>query len=147
MPVLTGPVRADGALVPVRVALSRPLRQALRRGGRPVPPPVDLLALLDPGAECTCIDPRSVRSLPLPIAGFGLVNAPSLAGVSFGRSLQAGLTVSHPDGAASSLEVPELTVVELDLGQLGYKALVGRDVLARCMLVYDGPAGRFTLAY
>jgi hypothetical protein len=38
-------------------------------------------------------------------------------------------------------------VLEQPLGQLGYQLLIGRDVLAACLFIHDGPASRFTLAY
>jgi hypothetical protein len=36
-------------------------------------------------------------------------------------------------------------VVACDLTSQGFDALIGRDVLGRCQLHYDGPAGTFTL--
>ena len=33
------------------------------------------------------------------------------------------------------------------LNQSGYHALIGRDVLAECTLVYDGPNNRFALTW
>jgi hypothetical protein len=54
----------------------------------------------------------------------------------------------HPSGnPRSNLVLHSHPVIEQPLGQLGYGLLIGRDVLKRCPLVYDGPSGRLTLAY
>ncbi|MBY0527846.1 MAG: hypothetical protein K2R98_30900 [Gemmataceae bacterium] len=58
------------------------------------------------------------------------------------------LTITHPSGdSQAQLVFRNLPVIQQPLGQLGYQALIGRDVLERCLLVYDGPAKRYTLAY
>ena len=41
----------------------------------------------------------------------------------------------------------ESEVIEYPLSALGYEAILGRDVLASCVLIYDGTAGTFTLTY
>ena len=58
-------------------------------------------------------------------------------------------TIMHPDGDPRlDLVIPALAVEELSqLAQFGVDVLIGRDVLASCVLVYDGPAGSVTLAY
>jgi hypothetical protein len=40
-----------------------------------------------------------------------------------------------------------LSVVESVIGHAGYGVLLGCDVLDQCLLIRDGPAGRFSLAY
>ena len=39
-----------------------------------------------------------------------------------------------------------LPVLSADLSGLGILALLGRDVLSKCVFIYNGPAGQFTLA-
>jgi hypothetical protein len=38
-------------------------------------------------------------------------------------------------------------VVEANLAHQGFEALIGRDVLAQGLLVYDGKAGNLSLAF
>ncbi|MEJ7638823.1 MAG: hypothetical protein WKF75_12825 [Singulisphaera sp.] len=38
-------------------------------------------------------------------------------------------------------------VIASDLGSLGVRALIGRDLLNRCHLVYNGPHDEFTLSF
>src|SRR5262245_40825774 len=99
MPVLTGALHpTDGALVDVRVGLSRLEVRRLRNAGRPGPAPVPVRALLDTGAECTCMDLQALAPLALPLRGVTLANAPALGGFSGAAQYDAGLTVVHPSG-------------------------------------------------
>ncbi len=44
--------------------------------------------------------------------------------------------------------IPNLAVVESELlVKQGFHALIGRDVLARCLLFYNGERGIYTLAF
>lgn len=89
------------------------------------------------------------------MCGSGLTAAPGvgtgpaiLGGALANFSYEAGLTILHPSNTrAKNLDVQQLIVEELPLAGLGYDAIIGRDVLASCVLVYDGPAGSVTLAY
>jgi hypothetical protein len=73
---------------------------------------------------------------------------PAIGGLSLTWQRDAALTILHPSGsAAEDLRITNLVVVELPLLGLGYQALIGRDVLSQCRLLYDGPADRFELSY
>jgi hypothetical protein len=111
-------------------------------------PPVPARAVLDSGAEATCIDSSLVQTLGMPPKGFTLANLPTAGGLTVGTEYDISLTVLHPSGNARlHLVVSDLVVVELALGVLGYQALIGRDVLAICKFLYHGPRGRFRLSY
>ena len=43
--------------------------------------------------------------------------------------------------------VRDLLVVEMPLEAMALQALIGRDVLALCRFLYDGPAEHFELGY
>lgn len=146
----------DGLRVRVRIALDRPTILQLRQAGQAIPQPVDVDALIDPGAERTCVDPAVVARVGLPLYAFNFSSAPgtaqpvvsALGGVGVNTTHTAGVTILHPTGSAGQdLVVPELVVRTLPLRPLGIDALIGRGILARCVLVYDGPAGAATLAY
>jgi hypothetical protein len=113
-----------------------------------VPAPVVVRALVDTGAESTCADPSVLAPLNLPLDTVTFANVPAAGGLVTLPQYDAGITVVHPSGKARfNLVVGDLKVVELSLGWLGYDALLGRDVLNRCALVYHGPRQRFKLAY
>jgi hypothetical protein len=109
---------------------------------------VDAQALLDTGAEITCIDGVLVEQLGLPLAQLALANVPALGGIRVGAHYHASLTVVHPSGARGrDLVLQNLLILEMSLSGLGYQALIGRDVLDRCDFLYRGRQQRFALAY
>lgn len=148
MPRLNGPLSALGALVEIRIHLGRTEVQRLRSALRPIPPAVFLRALIDTGAESTCMEPAALAGLGLPFTGVGLAHAPALTGWTPAAQCEADLTILHPSGSTHlDWELPDLVVLELPIGVLGYQALIGRDVLNKCDLHYLGTQGAFALDY
>lgn len=47
----------------------------------------------------------------------------------------------------SQLFLDDLPIFESDFSGQGIDGLLGRDVLASCLLIYDGPGQSFTLAF
>ena len=48
----------------------------------------------------------------------------------------------------SPYQIPNLAVVESELfANQGFHVLIGRDVLARCVFIYNGERGNYTLAF
>jgi hypothetical protein len=148
MTVLADSIAPNGALVRVLVGIGASQRQKLRTAFRPIPQAVSLDALLDIGAETTCYDSQAVRALGLEFDTIITLNAPALGGFGLVSIEKASLTIVHPSGnPADDLVIPGIGIIDLPLNTLGYQLLLGRDVLNRCRLVYDGPAGTFTLEY
>ena len=145
MPTLSAPISIAGPLIDCFIAVSQPRQNALARAGQPVPAPVAARALIDTGASCTCIDPRVVQPLGLTPIGVTQVHTPSTQGNVHGCSVyDASLVIRTPVG---NLSIGTLPVIEATLSVQGFEVLIGRDVLTKCMLVYDGPMNRFTLAF
>ena len=156
MPILHIPFTpSDGLRVQAQITLGRPEILRRRQARLAIPQPLSIVALLDTGAERTCVDPSVVTRLALPPSRSGFILAPGatgglpvFGGSSFTFSYEAGLVVLHPVAKPSSnLVVHELEVDELPLAAFGVEAVIGRDVLASCVLVYDGPSASATLAY
>ena len=84
MPVLKGILQPEGAVVDVQVCWSAGQVRQLRQAHRPVPPALDARALVDTGAEITCIDGALVHQLGLPLAHLALANVPALGGLRVG---------------------------------------------------------------
>jgi hypothetical protein len=134
----------------VLVGLSRSAVRTLRQAHQPVPQPLEFSALIDTGAEITCVDSAVAAAIGLrhTAVAFAFANIPATGGQAPAPRYDVGLTVLHPSGAAQlHLVEKQLLVLEVPLAALGYEVLIGRDVLARCRFLYDGPAGRFRLAY
>lgn len=135
MPTLSAALAPEGAMLDVVIGLSVSSIQTLRTALRPVPPSIPARAVIDTGAEISCLDSALVQALNLPFAGTVLTNLPAL-------------TIVHPSGnARSNLTVGNLSALELPLSYLGYQVLIGRDVLAGCRLFYNGPGYQFHLGY
>jgi hypothetical protein len=149
MPILTAPVvTPDGPLVRILLGPSRSQVHSLRLAGRPLPQPVELTALVDTGAEVSAVDPGVITGLGLPLKAAGLANVPATGGPTETWARPASLSILHPSNQPIlNLVISALDLFEVPLTGLGYEALIGRDVLSRCVLIYDGPAAVFTLAY
>lgn len=148
MPILTGNLIPEGALVDVLVGLSQSTVHGLRTALQPVPPPINTHALLDTGAEITCFDSALIQSLGLPSSGMVPAFVPALGGLGFAQLHDASLTIVHPSGNPwINLVIRDLTIMDVSLASLGYQVLIGRDVLAKCAFLYHGLKNRFRLSY
>ena len=153
MPVLSLPLSAAGNLpgmarVDVLIAV-RPSRAGqLRRAGQAIPPPVSGRAFLDTGSVYTLIDSPIVTALGLttPVRQVLIIaaNGQTTACPEFNVSL----TILHPQqGPRQNLVLASVPVLSVPLAAFGVEAIIGCDILGRCLFTYDGPAGRFVLAY
>jgi hypothetical protein len=57
-----------------------------------------------------------------------------------------GLIIPHPTEASLLIPTMEVSCVQL-LAAQGFHALIGRDLLRKCVLNYNGERGWYTLAY
>ncbi len=108
-------------------------------------------ALLDTGAQVTCIDRAALAPLLAPgllPLRFVFVNTPATGGLNLQCEYGMSLTILHPSGnSQENLSLPDQPIIEQDLAGLGYQSLLGRDVLASCDLLYSGRGGTFALTY
>lgn len=145
MPHLTLQITPLGPVMDVLVGVSRPRAAALTQAGQPIPNPVAVRGLVDTGASCTCIDPGVLTSLNLTPTGSQPVHTPSTQGTPVNQlQYDVSLILPHP---GISYSFHSLAVIQSQLAVQGIQGLIGRDVLDRCLLVYDGPLGAFTLAF
>jgi hypothetical protein len=147
MPSITRKVDTNGLLVDVVVAVNEARRSNLERLGMTVPLPVHLRAMIDTGST---------------ISGFALAIFPVL-GLIAPNDYQEVITCSavgkphkapahYADvmliGAPGEKIFSNLRVLGFEFGDSeGCTGLIGRDILDQCHLVYEGRAGRFTLAF
>jgi hypothetical protein len=138
----------DGPVVTVRIVPTRKDMAYRRRARQPLPAPQEVVALIDTGAEISRIDPPVASRLQLVPKQFGTVNVPAVGGIGYSTFYEVELIIPHLTALpAQLLVIPDLLVAEVALNTFGYDAVIGRDVLAYCILVYDGPAGAFVLTY
>lgn len=149
MPHFTLQIGAEGPVLSAIVTVSEARAAALRRAGQPIPDPVPIRALLDTGASCTCIDPIVIDALELTPTGSVRINTPTTGNRPQDRhQYDVGLAIPGPERAHTPLFVATIPVVATKLlQQQGFAALLGRDILASCLLTYNGTMGWYTLAF
>lgn len=105
-------------------------------------------ALLDTGASCSCLDPTVISHLHLQERSVTDVLTPS-TGTKPHPALEYDVAIVIPPAKANdaSLVIDCLPFIESYLfKEQGMHALIGRDVLQRCIFHYNG-SGYFSLAW
>ena len=148
MPSLNLSYGPAGPLVQVEVGLSQPRTQALIAAGQTPPPHVSGTFLIDTGASGTCVDPDLVAPLGLSPSGAVLIQTPSTAGTPH-SCYEYDVLIHIPASirGQAGYVVPALPVLETHLRSQGIDGLIGRDVLAGCVFIVNGPIGFMTLSY
>ena len=131
------------------VAVSASRRAALEAAKQPIPGAIKIRALIDTGASCTCVDPKVLADLQLTPTGSTQMITPSTSNTPHVTDqYDVALFVPGPSASHSPLALTTLPVIASHLYDMqGFHALIGRDVLRRCVLNYNGSFGLFTLAY
>ncbi|HEX9670850.1 MAG TPA: hypothetical protein VGC93_15365 [Thermoanaerobaculia bacterium] len=149
MPHFTLSIGPHGPLLGALIGVSKPRADALTAAGQPIPQAVPITGLIDTGASCTCIDPSVLlTSLSLTPTGSVLVNTPSTGATPHDTEQFDVALVIPATAGMTPLLFPTIPVISSELlVHQGFHALIGRDILDRCLLVYDGAAKTFTLAF
>lgn len=148
MPSISVSFAPNGPIVQVMVGVSIPREDAMRKAGVAVPAPVLGTFLIDTGASNTCIDPKLMAPLPIMPSGAVAMQTPSTNGVPV-MCNQYDVTIFIPSGGsgARGFLIPALPIIEASLSTQGISGLIGRDVLDRCVMVYNGSLKTLTLSY
>jgi hypothetical protein len=121
---------------------------ALQAANSPVPAPVPIRALVDTGASCSCVDPSVLTSLGLTPTGSARINTPSNGSEPVDLpQYDVALIIPPATPGQSPLIFPIIPVVASQLRAQGIEALIGRDILSHCILVYNGTVNFFSLAF
>lgn len=135
----------QGPITPVELSLPQELVNLLRTKGEPIPSPANGVALIDTGTARSCIDVSVAEQLKLqPISATQVVNAN-------GVSLQ-GTYAAKIRFPAIGWDIDFSSVLSVNLsGQTVQDApvlvVIGRDLLANCIFIYNGLIGAFVLAH
>ena len=115
------------------------LKAIIDKGGSP-PPPVSGRALIDTGATMTCVDSAAAQQ-----AGLAFVDSGTMTSATHTNEkvpVFAGRLIIE----ATSITVNANRAFGANLAPQGLIALIGRDLLAQCVLVYNGLDGSFSLS-
>lgn len=148
MPIITGPITPQGAVIDVLVGVPGTVRRSLQAAGSPIPPAVPVRAVIDTGAGITGFSTRVFQSLGLVASGTIPIYTPSTpvalpfsaARYELSLAFVAG-GVEHAFGEAFVIASDGFNPVEQIDG------LIGRDVLDHCSFEYWGPSRAFQFAF
>ncbi len=147
MPILRREIGWEGALAEVVVRVGSARRRVLHRNQMTIPSPVVIKAQIDTGSNYSGLDLRVFQALEL----FGEVDIEPVFTASTDE-------VPHP----APVYVVSLTLLGAegdrsfgDMRVLAHRfsdheearGIIGRELLDQCLLTYDGPGKRFTLAF
>jgi predicted aspartyl protease len=134
-------------MIDLIVSVSGPRMAALMEAGQAVPAPQTIRGLVDTGASNTCVDPSVLTALQLQPTGSVPMLTPSTGATPMSAdTYDVGIYI--PNGSHQPLVLPNMQVsaCELAVAQ-GFHALVGRDILSQCILVYNGSDGTISFSY
>ena len=147
MPHFTRQLEPNGPIINLGIGVSSARAQALKDAGENVPQVVSTQGLVDTGASITCVDQSIISSLGVIKHGEMNVLTPSTQDEHvIMDQYDIALVIPSIQGESPHI-IPVLPVVESTLVKQGFHALIGRDVLSKCMLVYNGQRNQFTLAF
>jgi hypothetical protein len=135
------------------VGVSAEYEAFLKSQGQPVPQRIELRALVDTGAYNTCISSGVLRRLGMPaIEKFPLLSATTGGDAQMCDAFDVSIAIPLPSVSrrrptATELRIPAARVVAIELEGTPIDALIGRDLLKRCLLVYDGHSNRFMISF
>ncbi|MFO0807707.1 MAG: hypothetical protein U0746_03715 [Gemmataceae bacterium] len=111
---------ADGPSIEVAVGPSTAIVRQLRATGRAVPPPVIVRALIDTGAEVTCLDPSALASFVaagLTPSRLLIANTPLFGGIHPTVEYFVSLSLPAPPGGGRPLAFGNLAASNSRLRQ------------------------------
>lgn len=153
MPLLDGQITMDGCIVDISINVSIGRFHALQQAGLNTPQAFFGRGLVDPGASNTMIDRTIVQQLGLQATGVVPTLTPSTGPIPH-QCNQYDVSVWFPQAPtlvqAQTIPHPVyliLPVSEADFSASGFHVLIGRDILAHAIFVYNGRMGQFTLAF
>ena len=135
-------LRQLGPAFSVTVSITELERNKRAEFGGETPQPVSGLALIDTGSTVTAVDDKVCAKLKLSPTG---VIQLQHAGGGTREAPCYPLQVLFP-----GTPLPPLTasrIASVDLGNAPYLLLIGRDLLRRLRMVYNGPMGRIEITF
>jgi predicted aspartyl protease len=144
MPTIHATIGAFGPVIDITVKAPSAIVQGLVAQG--IQPPVSRSGhgLIDTGASQTAIDPDVLKQLQAP-----LVRQVTVQGAAISHRIVGVYVVEleFPSTHSTSLHRFTLPVIGARPADQGIDALIGRDILQACILIYDGPQNHLTLVH
>jgi hypothetical protein len=144
MPHFSVMIGSDGPTIDLVVAVGQAWHRRLAAQGTSLPSPTTVRALIDTGSDLSVIHPQVLQQLGVQATGSVRVRRPGSGG---GFRLAALFDTELSIGGVSpgTVWIPT-RVVGVAPSTPTVLALIGRDVLERCTLFYNGPRAELTLS-
>ncbi|MBI3485737.1 hypothetical protein HY025_02220 [Candidatus Daviesbacteria bacterium] len=137
---------ACGPILTVEISIPTSLAEVYTKENKQIPQPKIGWALIDTGATKTCVDDDVLTQL-----GVNPIDRTSIHGSS-GKH-EVNIFPAHmrfPTIPNFELDFSSAIGVNIQAQQVGGQpiiALLGRDILSRCLFVYNGPLGIYTISF
>lgn len=133
-----------GPIIPVEISIPTALAESFTKSNTPIPQPKSGWVLIDTGATTSCVDDDVITQLGVnPIGRSKIQNS--------GGEQEVNIFPAHmrfPNIQNFELEFASAIGVNIQAQKVNDQpiiALLGRDILSKCVLVYNGTLGMFTL--
>ena len=137
-----------GPLIELYIGVSAPLATSLKNQGVPVPSSVLVKGLVDTGASHTAVDSALLAGLNISAKRLALVITPTTGATPVkAHTFDVSLYIPLGTPGAAPWGKAAWEVTRQDLNHQGFDVLIGRDLLAEALLVYDGKHAVFTLGF
>jgi hypothetical protein len=148
MPLISGTLTQDGAIVDILVGVGEARRQRLLNAGFPIPAVVPLRAQIDTGSHVTCLMPEAFDRLEIQAFRAARIRTPSTKRGTPHHCQQFVVSISLVSGL-STFPIPDVHAIASEDFSPGetVEAIIGRDILDLCVFCYHGPHGTFELAF
>jgi len=141
-----------GAFMPVEIHVPPQMADLLTRDGKPVPDGVSGVAIIDTGATFTSIDESILKGLGLASVGpivSGTANGPAVHQMYPARIVFPtipGFDVNAQQAVGVNLTGQAIPTAPKQPPQR-IVALIGRNLLANWLFVWNGPAGQWSISF
>lgn len=144
MPRMTVPLGPDLPIIPLLVGLNGDETTRLIQAGVPVTPPVLVQAVIDTGATTSSVSAQIAQQLGL--TPLKQANNQTAGGVVRVNLYEVSVGLPPVFGLPNTTVLEDLLVVaEIHSGLQDVEFLLGMDVLRKCVLTVNGPAGTVAL--
>jgi len=130
---------ASGPVLQVSIGPSREMMNALVPLGAVLRSPFPVTALIDTGAYTTVLNPETIVRLKLQPVGVAPITTPSTTAAVMCNRYHINVYFSE------EVVVENIFAIEAPMGGVPYHCLIGRDVLRRATLLYEGVHNRYAL--
>ena len=148
MPIITGEIVRDGAIIDVLIGVSGNRQSRLLSVGFRVPATIPVRAVIDTGSHLTGLMPSVFRALEIQPFRYLPIRTPSTKPDSPHWCDQYDVSLTLVSGEVLKYLPSVHAIASEDFDEEeGVQALIGRDVLDLCVFSYYGPHQKFSLAF